>query len=179
MSDLETFVWIIFGVIYVISRILKERSKQKKMKRPGMTKPPAQRPVSQQPATEQKAPKKSFFDEILKEIEKNLAGDEEREPGPPQPKTNEREPEPIPQEWQEAQPVVKSLETTTSSYTNIGGRDYMEERKQHEIEMVKFSHTDTHHEIKREYSFYGELLQDPEELKRAIVLNEILNRKYF
>ncbi len=179
MSDLETFVWIIFGVIYLISRILKERSKQKKMKRPGMGKPPAQRPVPQQPVTERKAPKKSFFDEILKEIEKNLTGDVGREPGPPQREVIEKKTETISDEWGEAQPVAEPFEAPPSPGIKYGGRDYKEERKLHELEMLEFAHTDMHHEIKREYSFYGELLQDPEEMRKAIVLNEILNRKYF
>ena len=193
MNDLETFVWIIFGVIYIISRILKGRSKQKKMQRPGTAGRPAQRPATSRPvrqsaptpqpqATERKPGKKSFFDEILKEIEKNLAGDEEREPGPPQREAPERRKEKtIPFEWEEEVEVETEPKVSTqepSKYQKYGGMDYMEERAKFEEDMIKFGKSDIGEEIETTYSFYGELLRNPDELKKAIIMSEILNRKY-
>ena len=112
MDNIENYLYILFAVIYIISRVIKARSKQKQQ---GSPQPPQRQAPVSKPAQQQSQPqqKKAFsFEDILKEFEKNLAGEEESAHEKPLPvkEIKYEKPRPIP---------VKEVEKKSSTEVKV------------------------------------------------------------
>jgi hypothetical protein len=165
--DLENLMPIILAIIYIASRFLKSKDKKKKAPKPfveGQASPNDQ----QGGATENK---KGFsFEDILKEFEKNLSGEEgEDEPAVPEPA------KPVRQQQFQSRKVSRPspyktyegtvYESRATGDTDAGKEDF-ERNQNYKLEEV-------------EESDFLRLLKAPNGARNAIVLGEIINRKYF
>ena len=177
MDNLENYLYLLFAVIYIISRIIKARNKQSDTK---SKQPQKARPIGQQPASAQTQnppkPKKSFtFEDILKEFEKNLAGPEEEEFG-------HEKPLPVKEiQHEKPTPVKVNQQKTTpnpyEAYQGAKGKSMLDEvEEDHKSSFARSEKYSIRENIVNEYV---EMLQDPEGFKNAVVLSEIINRKYF
>lgn len=172
MDNFQEYLYVIFAVILIIYRIIKARSKQKKEQQPqsqGQTSRPSG------PQNQQK-PKKAFsFEDILKEFEKNLSGEEESAHEKPLPVKEIRYEQPAPV-------AVKRVKETPSPYDSYQGTPYRSIKE--EIELDKENESSfvrsENYSIKTSVaSEYIKMIQDPQGFKNAIVMSEIINRKYF
>ncbi len=170
MDNLENYLYLIFAVIYIISRIIKAREKQKKA-----ANVPTQSQQRQSQTTQsQAAPKKAFsFEDILKEFEKNLGGEE----------FAEERPEPIIERRQEPikPKIVPKVERKQNVYESYEGMTYETQSSldQKEPEPSIFSRNENFALSQNITSDYIKMLQDPDGVRNAIVISEIINRKYF
>lgn len=178
MDNIENYLYVLFAVIYIISRIIKARNKQAKSKQPQQTQkqsPLGQQPRAVQPQNQQR-PKKTFsFEDILKEFEKNLAGPEEEEYAHERPlpveEIRHEKPTPVP---------VKPAETTPNPYQSYTGSSAKTIKEEIELESkTTFVRSDNYVLKENVASEYIKMLQDPQGFKNAIVLSEIINKKYF
>jgi hypothetical protein len=169
MDNLENYLYLIFAVIYIISRIIKAKAKQKEANMPTQS-----QQGQAQTTQNQTPPKKAFsFEDILKEFEKNLGGEElsEEKPEP----VIERRHEPI-----KAKPVPK-VERKPSVYESYEGLTYESQMTagQEESGTSLFARNEKFELNQNITSDYIKMLQDPEGVRNAIVISEIINRKYF
>lgn len=181
MDNFETYLYLALAVIYIISRILKARKQsppQQQQRAPQQQQraPQHQRPQQRTQMTETKKqpkPRKAFsFDDILREFEKNLAGEDfEEEKALPVEEINyEKETHYPTTEPEKALNPYESFEGTTYESPKIAER-----KEQSEV----FSRSEKYNIKEDIVNNYKEMLQDPEGFKNAIVLSEIINRKYF
>lgn len=174
MDNLENYLYVLFAVIYIVSRIIKARSKQKQEKQQQQ---PRGQTQSQQPGQPQSPPqrKKAFsFEDILKEFEKNLAGEEE-EPAyeKPLPVQEIRHEKPAPVHV----PEVKQKPNPYADYMGSQRKSIKEEMAEDSASI--FLRNENYSIKDKVTSDYVKMLQDPEGFKNAVVLSEIINRKYF
>ena len=169
MENLETYFYVFFAVIYIISRIIKARSKQKQQKKPVVT---PQQHATPQPMKSASRPKKAFsFDDILKEFEKNLSGEElTQEEAFPVQETKHEEPAPI---------AVETIEEKSYPLHGERHRTNKYENKRIEQESPVFKRNEKFTIKESIASEYVKMLQDPEGFRNAVVLSEIINRKYY
>ncbi len=166
-DNLETYLYIFFAAIYVISRIIKARSKQKQQQ-----KPVSSQQVRPQHTRETPPPprKKAFsFDDILKEFEKNLSGEEFQEEKVVE-EIKEEKPAPIavPAAIEERpNPFQKYKNTTVKTAQESKRNDLVFKRNENFAIKAKFVHP------------YVEMMRKPDGFKNAVVLSEIINTKYF
>lgn len=168
MENLETYLYIFFAAIYIISRILKARSKQNQQQKPV----PAQQQQRQaRPVNPTSRPKKAFsFDDILKEFEKSISR-EESVPKEAFPVEEIKHEKPVPV-------AVKPREKQPNPYqrykhkTYKGGKEVIRKK-------MEFSRSEKFAIKEEQVSPYVTMLRNPEDFKNAIVLSEIINRKYF
>ncbi|MDZ7605812.1 MAG: hypothetical protein U5K79_09550 [Cyclobacteriaceae bacterium] len=192
MDNLENYLYLVFAVIYIISRILKAKPKNAS---------PARRP-NQQPAkpvfeSEEDAipvPRKTMsFEDILKEFEKNISG------------IPEEKPQPVRESGRQITFREKE-EAEVEEYETYEGADYENatyNRPAHEYEKyqtIAYEDSNFQHEtsydldldkriefIRNEkYAIQQDnrselikMLREPGGARNAIVLGEIINRKYF
>jgi hypothetical protein len=173
MENLETYLYVFFAVIYIISRIIKARSKQNQQQKPVASTQQHMRPQAAQPSSK---PKRGFsFDDILRDFEKNLAGenpsvDSQEESIPVVQEIRHEKPAPIAVKTIEEQPrqYQKYRDAKIKARSKIGAR-----KAPVFVRNEKFA-------IKENIaSEYVKMLKDPEGFRNAIVLSEIINRKYF
>jgi len=172
MDNLENYLYVLFAVIYIISRIIKARSKQKQANSPA---PQDHQDHQAQPEVvkTQPSPKKAFsFQDILKEFEKNLAGEQHvEEEMIPVKEIRHTTPIPISAEKIDRKPeLYKSYQRT--SYKSPERSFNIKEEK-------KFERSDKFALKENVDSEYVKMLRDPNGFKNAIILSEIINRKYF
>lgn len=163
--DLENLLPLLFAALYIISRFLKSKPKQ------GAPNRPTQQQQGQQsniPPTKKKA---FSFEDILKEFEKNLAGEqmEEEKPLPVEEMHFDR-PKPAPV-------VIEERKSPYRSYEGMGYEDADMPTKPEKKE--EFERSEKYQLKETELSDFVEMLRDPNGAKNAIVLSEIINRKYF
>lgn len=171
-DNLETYLYIFFAVIYVISRIIKARSKKKQAQKPATSQQQQARPQHTSETPPPPPQKKAFsFDDILKQFEKNLAGEESQEEKVVE-EIKEEKPVPI------ALPAVAALEekpnpfqdyknTTVKSAQEIKRVDLVFKRNENLAIKAKVVHP------------YVKMMRNPDGFKNAVVLSEIINTKYF
>ena len=169
MDNLENYLYVFFAVIYIISRIIKARSKQKQVGSP----PPQDHQAQPEVVKTQPSPKKAFsFQDILKEFEKNLAGEQhvEEEVFPVK---EIRHTTPIPisaEKIDRKQELYKSYQRKTYKYP-VRSFNIKEEKEFERSEKFALK--------KNVDSEYVKMLRDPNGFRNAIILSEIINRKYF
>ncbi|HNP20046.1 MAG TPA: hypothetical protein PKL31_16525 [Fulvivirga sp.] len=152
MDDIQLILYIAFVVFAIVSRMLKS-------KKAGKLKPPVQ--------TEQETTEREFsFEDLLKEFTEGPKKEEHREEVEEvfeEEYQNDEEAERIYQESIAAteryeQMAKVSEDRHTGNFKHFGG--YSEE------------------DVEEEENEYAELFQDQNSAKRAIILSEIINRKY-
>ena len=168
MENLETYLYVFFAVIYIISRIIKARSKQNQQQKPV---PAPQQQRQARPVHTTSRPKKAFsFDDILKEFEKNISGERpvEEEDFPVKEIKHEK---PAPVE-------IKTSKKQPKPYQRYQHKTYKDGKEIVRKKLV-FERNENLALKEDVVSEYVKMLQDPEDFKNAIVLSEIINRKYF
>ncbi len=175
MDNIENYFYIALAVIYIISRVIKASSKQKQQQRPAPPRQPQSVQTSGTSQPQQRTqPKKSFsFEDILKEFEKNLAGEEYEEDERPLPVEEIRHEKP--------KPVKVEPANRPSIYETFEGTSYEtpEVLEASRKEKEEFARSDNYTVHEEEESEFIKMLRQPNGAKNAIVLSEIINRKYF
>ena len=168
----DIWYYLVLGAIYLVSQFLK---KKKPQNRPAPPKP-VQQPMSAQPQqsanpTSQAKPKKTMsFEDILKEFEKNLSGE---------PEEQFEKPKPVEQHiFSKPEPAVVKEPTHESRYKSYENVDYKAEQSKDNVE-DEFSRNEKYKISAQKEHPYIQMLRDPNGAKNAIVLSEIINKKYF
>lgn len=171
MDNLENYLYLLLLVIYIISRVMKARSKQGNSPVSGGNQHRNPQPISPQ---QKKQAKKAFsFDEILKEFEKNLSGEEfVEEPMVPVHEVKKEKPEEV---------VIEHAYKKRSSLDQYNQKAYSSEKPRAATSNpnADFLRNDNYSIKKDKISKYKEMLSNPQGIKDVVVLNEIFNRKYF
>jgi hypothetical protein len=165
--SIKVIIWIIVGVLYLISRARKK------------TEPPKPRPESRPTETET-FDKPLTFDELLKEIQAS------KQPKPVLPKTDyvdydeEIEEDAKPFERVDYRKEDKIYETYEKAKEEAFHRPTMEETLKLENTIVRFGQfknytLDDRPSLAAEYA---NDLRDPGNFKKAFILSEILNRRF-
>jgi hypothetical protein len=170
MDNLENYLYIALAVIYILSRVLKAKKQV-----PPQKQNPAQRQKQPARPIRQTQPRKAFsFEDILKEFEKNLAGEqfEEEKPMPVEEIAYEK---PI-----QVKPPKPETKPYHSPYESYEGTSYESPGNRKEVIKPEIFSRSEKYSLKEDLaSQYIKMLQNPEGFKNAIVLSEIINRKYF
>ncbi|MEQ8926057.1 MAG: hypothetical protein RLO81_09615 [Fulvivirga sp.] len=161
MDDIQIILYIVFVLFAILSRALKKKKETQKK--------PA-RPVDQNQRKE--TPKKQLtFEELLKEFTEE------------QGTTRKQEPQFAEEEEYEEEFDVNDDEEIKRIYEESvrASQKYEESRKNHDDKHTgKFKHFEHYSEedVAEEESEYAKLLQDEDSAKNAIILSEIINKKY-
>ena len=185
LSDVPIWLYIIFGIIYLISRLRKKPAEQTDFPEYGPENP-APNPGKDQPRrVDQELPKQMTFEELLREISQGKVEKESEKKVVPPPVYESYE-DVIAEEEQD-------LELDPQEYRQDKVRQIYEEGKRQAFvrpsleETLDIKDTDTtfgrFKEFEREpqrnlISHYLRELHDPEGLKKAVVMSEILKRKF-
>ncbi|HBH23761.1 MAG TPA: hypothetical protein DDY13_10100 [Cytophagales bacterium] len=168
MDDLGLLVYLVFGIIYLIARVLKKKKKAD---------PSNEMPDPQQ-SGRTKPRKPSPFDELLKEFEREFdLGDEER----PSEKTLEkRKPEPkVDQSYESTAPSSVNPYQKYATMEFKEGAESLEEKLASSPIRDSYQRADHYRiENKKKHPIINKLKQ-PGGLKDAIVFSEIINKKHF
>ncbi len=171
MEDLQIWVYVIFGILYFLSRSLRKKPQEPQKQSPLETEGEA-RPQRRQPAS---------FEELLREIT------EQREPQAEQkPQARKQEKQVSPKTATKAEDFTK--EGSTRHFSDEQSRQVYEQSiKAAEGSKAPFER-DEHFSIKlkerekAEQSQFAkdirDMLSNSKSAKKAIILGEILNRKY-
>ena len=185
MENIENYLYLLFVVIYIISRVLKGRSKQKQAddqqqprpKRPFSDIPTQRARPEPQRAQSQPKKKKAFtFEEILKEFEKNLSGEDDPIHEKPLPVEEIRHEKPRPVK---APPPPKKTNPYHAYNDPNASISSTPSDKMSKWEKEEFERNQKYKIKEKVVNDYARILRDPQGIKDAIILNEILNRKYF
>lgn len=178
MDDFKIIIWIIIGVIYLLSR-----GKKKEAPPP----PRRSRPVEDAEPDESSRPVPKSFEELLREIE-----------GMKQPRRPEPKPEPEPELVDYDEQVgneERDLEDVTPSYkrndqeaykiyeeakSQAFNRKSLEETVKLEDTIVRFTTFKGYEKEPRKSVVHDYLkeLRDPQGFKKAFIMSEILRPKY-
>jgi hypothetical protein len=189
MDNVQFWIYVIIGIIYLISR-----SRKKQDKAPPDF-PEVERP-SRQSGSEQKP---ITFEELLREITEAKEPEPKQVFSPPQPKAVEKKIEksfPTYEDYDgNIEPEEKNLEEIPPSYRKKDRiYDVYEEAKRQAFnrpsleETMKLEDTVVRYSRFKEFEIqesrnlldeYTKDLNNPEGLKRMVVMAEILNRKHF
>ncbi|MEQ8245241.1 hypothetical protein [Fulvivirga sp.] len=163
MDDIQIVVYIILILFGIVSKVLK-----KKKEVPNKTATPAtgQRKTNQSSGQGQKKAPMSFED-LLKEFTEE-----------PQSAPRPREPEVVDYEefdYKDETEIQRIFEESVAA-----SKKYDEASHRDDRHTGNFTHFEGYSEedTEEEESEYAKLLQDDESAKKAIILSEILNRKY-
>lgn len=178
MDDLKVIIWIIIGVVYLLSRRKKESPP-----------PPARkiRPAEDSRPEESTSPAPQSFEDLLREIQQMKQ---------PQTSQGRREPEPEVVDYDEnVEPEERDLEDVTPSYKRDDSESYrvyeeakalafhrpsLEDTVKLEDTIVRFKQFKGYEKESRGniLAEYVADLRDPRGFKRAFVLSEILRPKF-
>ena len=169
MKDLDTWFYVIIFVFYVGAQIWKGLKKSKQSQPPQQPQVSDSIPVGERSQTTVKKRRKKFsFDDLLKEFEKGF--EQERQPEQPVDLPPEVSNEYTP-------PVYEGLEQYEPELTS----SFEEEKDVPVRESITSSdrERDERYKIKQvEENPFAKILQEPDGARKAIILSEILNRKY-
>lgn len=176
MENIEVLIYILFGVIWIISRILKANKDNQAKRNAG----PPPRPdifASDERRKADRRPK--TIEEILMEMagEKPVYEEDEEDYEPYNP-VSEKKPaeqkayEPaknvVPDKYQNFTGAVSN--TQYQSLEDYVGESLLKEEDEGRFEEYEISQKQT--------SSFAEILKDKDEFKKAIILSEVLQRKY-
>ena len=192
MDNLENYLYLIFAVIYILVRILKAKPKNQEPARR-----PAQNPNQPVFETESKpaaAPKKTMsFEDILKEFEKNITGIP-AEPTEPVSESRRQitfnkkeEPEVEEYETYEGTGYENSTynrpEPEYEKYQTVAYEDTaFQHATSYDLDLdkrIEFIRNEKYSIQENTRGEFIKMLREPGGAKNAIVLGEIINRKYF
>ena len=180
--DAQFWIYIIIGVIYFLSRLLKKPEQQPE-ESPDQ-KRPERRPPLQTEQTPTQRPRQLTFEELLREITEGK-------------EAQKRQPEPEP-EFQSMEDVLKdearSLEDVTydeaenakvfkryeEAQMQVAERRSLEETLHLKDTVVDFRKFDAFESRKKKSlaDDYIKLIRNPQTLRQAVVMSEILKRKF-
>jgi len=181
MDDISNLVYIVFLVIYLLSRVLGNK------KKPATRKPPrkAQRhdefEIPNEPTGKQESetPRKpSTFEEILREFQRGFEGKEQSEES--ESEFDEAETfrgaprKPLKEKYDNE--VEEKFEQAIEDAGKIKTLDEQIDIESFEVKKPKIvQEAEASRETK---SYYAKLLSNPQGARDAVILSEILNRKY-
>lgn len=155
----------------MISRIIKARSKQKQQQKPVSSQQQQARPQHTRETPPPPPRKKAFsFDDILKEFEKNLAGEEFQE---------EKVVEEIRHEKPAPIAVPAAIEEKPNPFQNYKGNTAKSASEEIKRTIPVFKRSEKFAIKKQVVHPYVKMMRDPDGFKNAVVLSEIINTKYF
>lgn len=176
MDDIQFWLYLVFAVIYFISRSMKKKNPPKPQSRPQQQ--------ASEPAERRNRP--VTFEELLQEFTE----------GKSQPK-EAQQPEPVEatqvvkeRKWQEENKPKEFEEGRTRRFSDEESRKVYEESIKRaegaELEFKRDEHFQSKLKSRAKREAEGSevaadvlaMLQDQDQAKRAVVLSEILNRKY-
>ena len=173
MDDIQTLFYIVIAIFYFLSRVLKKKdpAKNKKTSRPGTENNPnpSQR---RKPVT---------FEELLREFTEEQGGGKQ-----PEPEAVEEEPE-RPRGYRSLEDDDEIKEPAKRRFADDESRRIYEESIKNAANLkenysedpkIGFRRYETKEEQETVGSEVAAMLQDPADAKKAIILGEILNRKY-
>lgn len=184
-ADLPIWLYIIFGIIYLISRLRKKPAEQSDFPEYGPENP-APNPGKSQPGRgDQELPKQMTFEELLREISE---GKTEKQPA------KKVVPAPVYESYEDVSSnEERDLELDPQEYENDKVHQVYEEAKRQAFvrpsleETLNLKDTDTTFGRFKEFEKvpqrnlvldYLSEFRDPEGLKKAVVMSEILKRKF-
>ncbi len=183
--DEKILIYIVIGVIYFLFNRLKKKSPQDESD--------SGRP-SQEASSDYDKPKPLSFEDLLREI---TEGKQPKSAQPPviqeKPEYNPRAPHPvyvdyddeIEEEEKNLEKVASDQERTNEIYENAKKQAFNRPSLEESLSLAdvnttygKFKEFETKPE-RNILSEYTKDLRDPKGFKRALILNEVLNRKHF
>ena len=167
MKDLDTWFYVIIFIFYVGAQIMKGLKKAKQSHPAQQPTVPDAMPVGKQgqPRAEKKR-KRFSFDDLLNEFEKGFEQEK-------QPKRQIELPPEIPEE---PVPDYSGQLHNEPEYVSPVDND---KPLLKEDQSVPESNRDINYKIKvKEKNIFAEILSEPDGVRKAIILSEILNRKY-
>lgn len=182
MDNFKLWLYVIIGIVYLLSRLLKKRPDESKSQ-PMPPPKPAPRATPQAPAS---TPQKSLtFEELLQEI----ATQKQQKPAPSQPRPVAKytPQQRVDDEAEDLEDVNydyrqhdKVYETYEEAKRQAFNRPSLEETMRVEDTVVKFGkfkafEQATERDLMAEYL---KEFQDPEGFRKAFVMSEILQRKF-
>lgn len=184
-ADLPIWLYIIFGVIYLISRLRKKPSEQTDFPEYGPENPAPNPGKSQPRRVDAEQPKQMTFEELLREIAEGKA---EKQP------EKKVVPQPVHESYEDVSAEEeRDLELDPQEYQDDKVHQVYEEAKRQAFsrpsleETLKLQDTDTTFGRFKEFEKepqrnlvldYLTEFRDPEGLKKAVVMSEILKRKF-
>ncbi len=181
MKDFDTWFYVIAFVLYMVVQIWRGYKKTKnapappqKQRQEGNARDWVPGPVEMPPKPAAKKQKKRFsFDDLLKEFEESF---EESKPPAPAREISEQD-------------VFKDYSETESPETDYADHEWPstlqpEVTKKNPIvkdqkDEIKFGRSEDYKILEKIENPYSKILKEPDGLKKAVILSEILNRKYF
>lgn len=176
MDDIQFWIYLIFGGIYLVSRFLKKNKKDDT---------PSRVPKPQQGTPSGRQSKPVSFEELLKEFTEGRSEQEdvveEAEPIRVEPRKLQQEPVKVEDFSREGRNRQFSDEDSRKIYEesikNAEGAALNFERDEHF--QIKLKSRGQDEESNSEVaSEIAEMLRNPDSARKAVILGEILNRKY-
>jgi hypothetical protein len=193
MDDYKIWIYIIIGVVYVLSRLRKKSEPSSPDGKHDSPEPD----YRSEPRQTQEPQRQLTFEELLREITSSKEPEEYSPPAPVTPpvsqqtlarkkeyvdydddlKEEEQDLEDVEYDYRKKDPLYSTYEQAKKDAFN---RPSLEETMKVEDTVVKFSKFKVFEEVRKRNLLeeYTRDLQDPEGLKKALVLNEILNRRF-
>lgn len=168
MEDSKILWYIVLGAIYFLSKIFGKKKKQPEVKQPYSEE------IEEEPKQAPQKPQSTSFDDILKELSKEVGYEEEKKPVP----------EPI---TEEVKPLVSETTPLPSYPPKTEAIDHspitaeLPKRLPIEREKPEYKRSAGFEIVEEDNEIAGgirDLLTDVDGPKKAIILSEILNRKY-
>lgn len=188
MDDLKIWVYVIIGVLYLLSRLLKKPEQQPKAED---DLPPTYEPRKPVNPTSSTQPKVLTFEELLKEI---TEGKQETKPAPRpeyqpvQPKTEyvdyDDDIEPEEKDLEEVDHDYRKKDNIYQVYEEAKKQAFLKPSLEETLDVrnteMKFGKFKVFEQEQKRNLLqeYTRGLQDPEGLKKAFVMSEILKRKF-
>ena len=191
--DLQFWIYVIIGIIYFISRAIKKQEKENKESKEVVQDYKPERKVRYDPTPPIEKPKQLTFEELLKEITEAKQAQKPVWESKPSYETSPEKSEYVDYDDQ-IEEEEKDLEDVNYDYRKQNrSYDIYEDAKRQAFERPSLEETmkltDTKVQFGKFKVFeqedqrdllneYSKAFQDPEGLKKAVVLSEILKRKF-
>lgn len=164
MDDIQTILYIAIGIIYLVARALKRKKPQMPPVDPGEQVPEAEESTERRP--QRKRP--LSFDELIKEISGQAA---------------EPEPEPEPEPDRHRRPLVSDTDAQATYEKSIDQAKRIRKKgvaSHAKMERIRLFQDQDEKVTERNYlaEDIADSLKNNWDIKKAIVINEILTRKY-
>ncbi|MBX2962771.1 MAG: hypothetical protein KF687_09680 [Cyclobacteriaceae bacterium] len=192
MDNLQFWLYVIIGVIYLISQVRKKAKSQAPQPKPSTRRPDPEttmfKPQSQ-PQQQSTAPKPISFEDLLREITegKTTSAEPVEQPYKTEPEYVDYD-DNLEDEEDTYQPVIPDYQKTDpiyKQYEQAKAYDYasnsLEESLKLEDVNMRFGRFTEFDAVKQRGMLeeYTQDLRNPDGFKKAIILSEILNRKHF
>ena len=168
MDNLDLYLYILIGIIYLVSRALKAK------KNVAPPRPPKRMLESTEPTSEAPAPKPFSFEDLLREFERNINPQEQPLDYPEQEEAYSEVDVPTKVTEYESYPGASDYKTHEAK--SLEGEAYPMYYQESELAGISML-AERHHQIRRKKRNFGKLLQSPGSLRDAVVLSEVLGKR--